>query len=61
MKKCFSLLIVGVFMAAVGCDKQTHPSGPIDTSDPNKTHGAMTPLPKGGKDATKLGGMPKGP
>lgn len=60
MKKCVLFLIVGMFVAAVGCDKQTHPSGPVDTSDPNKTYGTMTPLQKG-KDPTKLTGMPKGP
>jgi hypothetical protein len=60
MKKCFLLLVTGLFLAAVGCDKQeTHPSGAVDTSDPNKTHGTMTPLPKGSNDPTKLVGVPK--
>jgi len=63
MKKFFLFLLTGVFMAAVGCgEKETHPSGPVDTSDPNKTHQTMTPLPKDVKDPTKLGvGMPKAP
>ncbi len=61
MKKCLPLLVLGVLLTAVGCDKQTLPSGPVDTSDPNKTHNAMTPLTKGGKDSAKPGGMPKAP
>jgi len=60
MKKCFPLLIAGVLLTAVGCDKQTHPSGPVDTSDPNKTHGTMTPVPKAGKESVTPTGMPKG-
>jgi len=58
MKKCFALLIAGVFLAAVGCG-ESHPSGKVDTSDPNKVIGTMTPLPKT-KDPTGLSGMPKG-
>jgi len=61
MKKCFSLLLASVFLAGVGCDGQTHPSGPVDTSDPNKTHGVMAPLPKAGKDPTSLKGGPGAP
>ena len=60
MKKCFAPLAFGVLLAVVGCEKQTLPSGPVDTSDPNKTHNAMSPLSKGGKDSAKPGGMPKG-
>ncbi|QEG25332.1 hypothetical protein GobsT_00560 [Gemmata obscuriglobus] len=61
MKKSFALLVFSVMLAAVGCEGKTLPSGPVDTSDPNKTYGGMAPLPKGGKDPVKPGGMPKAP
>ena len=59
MKKFFSLLVAGVFLVAVGCDKKL-PSGAVDTSDPNKTFGTMTPLQKSSDNPTGLKGMPKG-
>jgi hypothetical protein len=60
MSKRFPLLISGVLLLAVGCDsKKPQPSGAVDTSDPNKTFGTMTPMPKGPKDAAGPVGVPK--
>ncbi|AMV30286.1 hypothetical protein VT84_38190 [Gemmata sp. SH-PL17] len=61
MKKCFSLLVAGVFLTAVGCEDKKFPSGAVDTSDPNKTIGTMTPLQKGSGDPTGLKMPKKGP
>ncbi|VTR90739.1 unnamed protein product [Gemmata massiliana] len=60
MKKCFSLLVAGMFLVVVGCEKKL-PSGSVDTSDPNKTFGTMTPLQKGSGDPTGLKMPKKGP
>jgi len=60
MKKFFSLLVAGAFLVAAGCEDKKFPSGAVDTSDPNKTFGTMTPLQKSSGDPTGLKGMPKG-
>jgi hypothetical protein len=62
MKTCFSLLFAGMLLAGLGCDKTPDPRdrpGFIDTSDPGKVAGTMTPPPGKTKDPTALTGGPR--
>jgi len=51
-------MVLGGLLTGVGCSKKEDPRdrpGFIDTStEPGKVNQMMTPLPKGGKDATSL-------
>jgi len=62
MKKCFAALAAGILLVGVGCEKTPDPRerpGFIDTSDPSKVAGTMTPPPGKTKDPTALTGGPR--
>lgn len=64
MKKTITLLAVSAFLIAVGCTGKQDPRdrpGFVDTSDPSKVKGTMTPPPKGKGSGPGMAGAGAGP
>ena len=68
MKTMTSLLLTAAVALAAGCEKKVDPRdrpGFVDTSDPGKAMGTMTPTPKAGNSGPGGVGAPgpgkKGP
>lgn len=61
MKTAITLLAAGAFLLTVGCQGKKDPRdrpGFVDTSDPGKVKGTMTPVPKKGPSGGSAGAGP---